>query len=675
MSAPREARDRVEKLRELINHHNYRYYVIDDTEISDAEFDGLVGELRNLERSHPELVTADSPTQRVGGAPREEFGEVRHDIPMLSLDNAFTEDDVREFDRRVRDRLGVDQVEYCADPKLDGLAVSLLYRDGVLTRAATRGDGRTGEDVTPNVRTVPSVALRLLGKDFPALLEVRGEVFLTRKGFERLNDQQRLKGEKTFVNPRNAAAGSLRQLDPTVTAARPLDMFCYGVGNIDIDPGKLPSRHSDLMAKLRDWGLKVSPYLKVVRGVDGCTAYHEEIAQQRQKLPFEIDGVVFKVDRLEHQQALGFTTHAPRWAIAYKFSPEEATTRVLDIHVQVGRTGPLTPVARLDPVFVGGVTVSSATLHNEDELRRKDVRVGDTVVVRRAGDVIPEVLRVVGELRPAGAPSFRMPELCPVCHSKVIREEGKAVARCSGGLFCPAQRKEAIRHFASRRAMDIEGLGEKLVEQLVDRRLVETVADIYGLEHEQLASLERMADKSAKNLVTAIEKSKATTLPRFLFALGIPEVGEATAQSLAKHFGALDEIIEADEDLLMAAPDIGPVAAGNIRTFFRQRHNAEVIQALRKTGVHWTEEQPTEGPRPLEGKTLVLTGALESMTREEAKERLQRLGAKVTGSVSKNTDYVVAGSDPGSKFEQARDLGVEILSEDAFLKLLRDIAR
>jgi DNA ligase (NAD+) len=667
MAASPDIVERVRRLRDLIHEHNYRYYVLDAPEISDAEFDGYVRQLQELERHYPELITPDSPTQRVGGTPRRELGAVRHAIPMLSLDNAFTEDEVREFDRRIRDRLKLARVRYTAEPKLDGLAVSLIYEAGILVCAATRGDGRTGEDVTPNVRTIRSVPLRLLGGDYPQLLEVRGEVYMTKEGFLRLNAQQLSRGEKPFVNPRNAAAGSLRQLDPTITASRPLGIFCYGIGRVE--DGILPDSHSGVMAKLREWGFVISSYLEVAEGVEACLAYHAGMAARRQDLPFDIDGVVYKVDSVAQQRQLGFTTHAPRWAIAHKFPPEEATTEVLAIRPQVGRTGALTPVAQLKPVFVGGVTVSSATLHNEDEVRRKDVRVGDTVVVRRAGDVIPEVVRVVKELRPANAAPFQMPDRCPGCGSAVVREQGKAIARCSGGLYCPAQRKEAIRHFASRRAMDIDGLGDRLIEQLVDRGLVETPADLYRLGREQLIGLERMGEKSADNLLRAIAKSKDTTLGRFLFALGIPEVGTATAQTLAQHLGMLETIMDADEESLMRVQDVGPVVAKDIATFFRQPRNREVVRKLIASEVHW-EEVREAGHKPLEGQAFVLTGTLASMTREEAQERLQALGAKVSESVSRKTRYLVAGENPGSKLAKARELGIEVLDEAGLLRLM-----
>ncbi|MCU0935697.1 MAG: NAD-dependent DNA ligase LigA [Gammaproteobacteria bacterium] len=667
--APETARRRAAELRRLVEHHNYRYYVLDAPEVPDAEYDRLLRELQDLEALYPDLVTADSPTQRVGATPIESFGEVAHEVPMLSLANAFTEEEVGDFDRRVRERLGVGRVEYAAETKIDGLAVSLLYEDGRFARAATRGDGTRGEDVTANVRTIKAVPLRLQSEEPPRLLEVRGEVFLTLAGFRALNERQRARGEKTFANPRNAAAGSLRQLDPAVTAARPLTFFCYGVARCE---GRdLPDRHVETLRVLAGWGLRVSPEARVVEGVEGCLAYYAELGRRRPTLGYEIDGVVYKVDRLDQQAALGFVSRAPRWALAHKFPAQEELTRVVGVEFQVGRTGALTPVARLEPVFVGGATVSNATLHNMDEVERKDVRVGDTVIVRRAGDVIPEVVGVLTERRPPGAVPVVMPEACPVCGSQVVRAEGEAAARCSGGLYCPAQRKEAIRHFASRRAMDVEGLGEKLVDQLVDRGLVQTVADVYGLTAADLAALDRMGEKSAENLVAAIDRGRETTLPRFLFALGVREVGEATARTLAGYFGTLDAIAEADEDALQGAPDVGPIVARHVASFFRQPHNREVIAALRAAGVHWPEGAPNRAAAaPLAGQTFVLTGTLSTLGREEAKARLLALGAKVTGSVSAKTRYVVVGADPGSKLERARDLGVETLDEEAFLALL-----
>lgn len=664
----KKVEQRIEELRTQINHHNYLYYVLDRPEIPDAEYDRLLRELQELESRHPELITPDSPTQRVGAEPAKEFAPVRHEIPMLSLANAFDEQEMEGFDRRARERLGVDAITYTAEPKLDGLAVSLLYEDGVLVRAATRGDGTTGEDVTRNVRTIDSVPLRLVGRGHPRRLEVRGEVYISREGFRRLNEAQAARGEKTFVNPRNAAAGSLRQLDPRITAQRPLEIYCYGVGVVE--GGALPDTQYEVLQSIRRWGLRVSPHVQRVQGLEGCLDYYRRMQEQRDQLGYDIDGVVFKVDRLVDQERLGAVSRAPRWAIAYKFPAEEEMTTLVDVEWQVGRTGALTPVARLEPVYVGGVTVTSATLHNQDEIDRKDVRIGDTVIVRRAGDVIPEVVSVVTSKRPKGARKPHYPKRCPVCHSDVVRMEGEAVARCSGGLFCPAQRKQALIHFASRRAMDIDGLGDKLVDQLVERGMVHSPADIYKLRAEELASLERVGPKLAANLVDAIEASKETTLPRFLFALGIREVGEATAQALASHFGDLDALMAADEEALQEVPDVGPVVAGHVAAFFRQRHNREVIDRLRRAGVHWPQVARRSTDSPVAGKTFVLTGTLSSMTRDEAKDRLQALGAKVSGSVSGKTDYVVVGENPGSKYDKARELGVALLDEDAFRRLV-----
>jgi len=667
-SVPDKIARRAAALRERIHHHNYRYYALDDPEISDAEFDALMRELQDMEAQYPALVTPDSPTQRVGSASLAAFGEIRHELPMLSLDNAFSEDEVREFDRRAREGLKVTTVHYSAEPKLDGLAISLLYEDGVLMRAATRGDGYTGEDVTQNVRTIHSVPLRLVGTHPPRRLEVRGEVYMPKRGFAELNRRQEERGEKIFANPRNAAAGSLRQLDPRITASRPLDMYCYGVGMVE--GGNLPERHSAILEQLKQWGLRVSPQRAVVEGVDGCLAYYADLALKRADLPYDIDGVVYKVDDLAQQRQLGYVSRAPRWALAHKFPAEEAMTVVTAIDVQVGRTGAITPTARLQPVFVGGVTVSNATLHNEDEVHRKDVRVGDTVIIRRAGDVIPEVVGVVKERRPPGTRIFHLPKHCPVCGSEVVRVEGEAVARCTGELVCPAQRKEAILHFASRRAMNIDGLGDKLVDQLVEQGFVRTVADLYALTHDQLMALERMGAKSAENLLHALEKSKRTTLARFLYALGIREVGEATAQTLAAHFGELESIMEADGTALQEVSDVGPVVAQHIAAFFREQHNRDVIDKLRAAGVHWPAMPRRAPTSPLAGKTFVLTGTLHGMTRDDAKERLQALGAKVSGSVSGKTDYVVAGEDPGSKRDKAVALGVAILDEAEFVRLL-----
>jgi DNA ligase (NAD+) len=587
------------------------------------------------------------------------------------LDNGFSTEDIRDFDRRIREHLEVQAVRYAAEPKLDGLAVSLRYENGVLVRGATRGDGFRGEDVTQNIRTIRSVPLRLHGGKAPAVLEVRGEVFMPKQGFEALNARARERGERAFVNPRNAAAGSLRQLDSSITAVRPLDMFCYAVGVVEgIEP---PGSQGEILNWLRGWGLRICPQALVLEGVDACLDYYRKIEAMRSELPYEIDGVVYKVDHLDQQRDLGFVARAPRWAIAHKFPAQEALTRVVDIQVQVGRTGALTPVARLEPVSVGGVTVTNATLHNADEVRRKDVRVGDTVVVRRAGDVIPEVVNVVLSHRPADSQSFAMPDRCPVCGSDVVRPPGEVVVRCVGGLFCSAQRKEAIRHFASRRALDIEGLGDKLIEQLVKRSLVHSPADLYRLDQATLAGLERMGAKSAANLLAALERSRSTTLARFLYALGIREVGEATAQALADHFGGLDGLMAADRQRLQQVRDIGPVAAANVETFFHEPHNREVIDKLRQAGVEWREGMPmASGSRPLEGRIFVLTGTLTGMSRDEAKLQLQMLGAKVSGSISKKTDHVVVGANPGSKLAKARDFGIAVMTEEQLMKLLDD---
>ena len=663
MIVPATARQRARVLHEELHEHNYRYYVLDDPVITDAEYDRLLRELQQLEATHPELVTPDSPTRRVGAAPLKAFGQVHHELRMLSLDNAFDDEKLADFDRRVRERLGVETIEYAAEPKLDGVAVSLLYEDSVLVRGATRGDGETGEDITQNVRTIDGVPLRLTGDGIPRVLEVRGEVYIPHRGFEQLNRQAIAQEQKPFVNPRNAAAGSLRQLDPKITAARPLEMYCYGVGLVE---GQLPERHSEILTRLGEWRLRVYPGIGRVQGLAGCIDYYQSLEQQRATLAFDIDGVVFKVDRLDQQQQLGFVSRAPRWAIARKFPAEEAQTWVAGIDVQVGRTGAITPVARLEPVFVGGVTVTNATLHNADEVHRKDVRKGDTVIVRRAGDVIPEVVRVIREKRKKGARRFKMPATCPECDSAVERVEGEAVARCTGGLFCPAQRREAIKHFASRRAMDIDGLGDKLVDQLVETGLIHDVSDLFQLDVEEFSGLERMAEKSAANLVNALDQSKETTLERFVYALGIREVGEATARILAQEFGDLEPLMQAQVDTLQEIHDIGPVVAQHIAGFFSEPHNREVIRKLRTAGVHW-KPVATTSVLLLKGKTFVLTGAL-SMPRNELKDRLQAAGARVTGSVSKKTDYVVVGDSPGSKADKARELGIKILDEAECLK-------
>ena len=673
MAASVATRQTVESLREQIRHHNYQYHVLDDPDVPDAEYDRLVRKLQALEAENPELITPDSPTQRVGAEPVSEFGSIQHAIPMLSLDNAFSEEEVRDFHRRVTERLALsidDDLSYSAEPKLDGAAVSLLYRDGQLVRGATRGDGSTGENITHNVRTIDTVPLILYGQGFPSTLEVRGEVYMPRAGFHAFNEQAAKKGEKTFVNPRNAAAGSLRQLDPRLTAERPLDFYVYSVGQVV--GGLLPDRHSEILSQLQEWGFKVCPERKRVDGIDGCLAFYEDIGARRDSLSYDIDGVVYKVDRIAYQRELGFVSRAPRWAIAHKFPAEEELTVVRDIEFQVGRTGAMTPVARLEPVFVGGVTVSNATLHNMDELHRKDVRIGDTVIVRRAGDVIPEVAKVVLDRRPDQARIVNAPANCPVCGSEVVREEDEAVARCAGGLFCAAQRTEALKHFVSRRAMDIEGLGGKLIEQLVGMDRIKTPADLFALDKDELIAMERMGEKSADNLLDSIEKSKQTTLSRFLYGLGIREVGEATAGSLAGHYGKLKAIVEADEMSLQAVPDVGPVVAGRIHQFFSEKHNVEVIERLVASGVTWPESDPVpiSMDGALAGKTFVLTGALSGMTRNEAKERIQAAGGKVTGSVSRKTDFLVAGDKAGSKLAKAQKLDVKVLDEDGLDALL-----
>ncbi|MCP5142523.1 MAG: NAD-dependent DNA ligase LigA [Chromatiales bacterium] len=746
-----DASTEIAALRAEIEQHNHRYYVLDDPSVPDAEYDRQMRRLRELEAAHPELVTPDSPSQRVGGEAIAAFGEVRHAVPMLSLENCFDGDELADFDRRVRSRLhGVNEVDYSAEPKLDGLAVSLRYEHGLLVRGATRGDGATGEDITHNARTIPSIPLKLRGGGWPEVIEVRGEVVMPKAGFERMNAALRERGEKTFVNPRNAAAGSLRQLDPRMTAQRPLAMYCYAVG--EVVGGELPDRHSEVLKQLAGWGFKLSPEVRVVRGAQGCADFHADIGRRRADLPMDIDGVVFKVDSRAQQAELGFVARAPRWAIAYKFPAQEELTTVEAVEFQVGRTGAITPVARLKPVFVGGVTVSNATLHNMDEVERKDVHVGDTVIVRRAGDVIPEIVRVLPERRPAGAPAVVLPPVCPVCGSAVVRPAGEAVARCSGGLFCAAQRKEAIKHFASRRAMDIEGLGDKLVDQLVEQGLVHDPADLYALTVEQLAGLERMGEKSAENLVDALEASKQTTLARFLFALGVMGIGETLAQTLADHFRDVTPLLSVRSDDLVggqgvtgigpksaeaiaayiaehpdALPDdmaldaatllglaipqltasradalaahfptwgalrgvsaadlvgggtrvagIGAVLAEQIVGFFAQVHNREIIQRLRDAGVRW--ESPVlrgdgDGDaQPLAGLTLVLTGTLEGIGRNEAKDALQALGAKVAGSVSRNTSFVIAGAEAGSKLGKAEKLGVPVLDQAGLETLLR----
>ncbi len=670
-----QARARAAALRAEIARHDYRYYVLDDPQIPDAEYDRLMAELKAIEQAHPDLITPDSPTQRVGGAASAAFGEVVHAVPMLSLENGFSDDDVAAFDRRVRERLGVaEPLWYWAEPKLDGLAVTAIFRNGTLAQAATRGDGVRGEDVTANLRAVRAFPLTLRGRA-PPLLEVRGEVFMPIAGFERSNREALARGERPFVNPRNAAAGSLRQLDPAVTAARPLRVYCYGLGQFE--GWTPPPLQSEVLQALKEWGLPVCPQAERVQGVPGCIAYYRAMAERRARLPYQIDGVVYKVERLEEQARLGFVARAPRWALARKFPAEEALTRVEAIEWQVGRTGALTPVARLAPKFVGGVTVSSVTLHNFDEVRRKDVRVGDTVVIRRAGDVIPELVRVLPERRPPGAAPVLLPERCPVCGSAVLKPDGEAVARCTGGFSCAAQRQEAIRHFASRLAMDIEGLGDKRVEQLVDSGLVRSPADLYTLSCEQLQGLERMGARSAAKLLRAIERSKHTTLPRLLYALGIREVGETTALALARHFGDLAPLIEAarsQPQRIEQVADVGPVVAAHLHAFFSAAAHRELIEKLRACGVTWEPVAAIRAHLPLQGQTFVLTGTLPGMSRQQAEAALSALGAKVVGSVSRKTHYVVAGTEPGAKLARARALGIPVL-EPAELQRLLDAHR
>ncbi len=674
MASKANSARRAAELRRELADHNYRYHVLDEPAVPDSVYDQLFRELVELETRFPELIVPDSPTQRVGATPVAGFGEVRHGAPMLSLDNAFSTEDVAAFDRRVRERLGADnEIQYSAEPKLDGAAINLWYEDGELVRAATRGDGTVGEDVTHNVRTIRSLPLRLRGRPVPARLEVRGEIFMPREGFRQLNEAARNAGDKPFANPRNAAAGSLRQLDPRLTASRPLALFAYGIGTVA--GATLSTRHSDTLKRLQDWGLPVAPQIEVVTGVGGCLAYYEKMLKMRAALPYDTDGVVYKVNEYQLQATLGTVARAPRWAVAHKFPAEEQVTTVEAIEFQVGRTGVLTPVARLRPVFVGGATVSNATLHNLDEMHRKDVRAGDTVIVRRAGDVIPEVVSVVLERRRGRTSVVKPPDKCPVCGSAVVRVEGEAALRCTGGLVCQAQRKEALRHFASRRAINIDGLGSQLIEQLVDQGIVATPGDIFRLSLPQLVELERMGDRSAAKLLTAIEKSKATTFERFLYALGIPEVGEATSKALARHFVRLDALMAATEEQLVEVPDVGTVMAGQIAAFFREPHNRDVINDLRKLGLSWDEADPPDGRRslPLKGKTFVLTGTLEAMTREEAAARIEALGGKVTSSVTAKTSYLVVGANPGSKLAKAERLGVEVVDEQFLQRLLREV--
>ena len=668
--------DKIQELRDQINHHNYLYYVLDEPSLPDAEYDRLMRELQALESDHPELVTSDSPTQRVGGAPLSGFTEVQHERPMLSLDNAMNAEEFAAFDQRVRDRLkSSEEIEYACEPKLDGLAISLLYIDGLLERAATRGDGETGEDVTQNVRTIKNIPLRLIGEDVPERIEIRGEVYMPKGGFEAYNERALEQGEKVFANPRNAAAGSLRQLDSSITAKRPLEFCAYSLGVVS-EEYTLPETHSATLEQIQQWGLRINEEMRVVTGRENAEKFFAGLGEKRLSLGYEIDGTVFKVNSLALQNKLGFVARAPRWAIAYKFPAVEELTELLGVDFQVGRTGALTPVARLKPVHVAGVTVSNATLHNMDEIARLGVKIGDTVIIRRAGDVIPQVVSVVEERRPDTVIDIEMPDACPVCESHVEKVEGEAVARCTGGLVCSAQRKEAIKHFASRKAMDVEGLGDKLIEQMVEAGLIDTLDDLFHLSVDEIAGLERMAEKSAQNVLNALEKSKQTTLARFIYALGIREVGVVTANNLAGYFGFLDRIMAATHEQLIAVDDIGDIVAAHIVNFFAEEHNRTVIEQLQKAGIYWEEKEPVSSAEdaPLSGKTAVITGTLSDMTRDDAKEALEALGAKVTGSVSAKTDFLVAGDKAGSKLAKAQKLEVKVYDEAAFKELLNELS-
>ncbi|HIF9258678.1 TPA: NAD-dependent DNA ligase LigA [Photobacterium damselae] len=658
-------------LREQLDYHGYRYYVEDNPEVPDAEYDRLMQRLLTIESEHPEWVTIDSPSQRVGGVPLDGFTQVKHELPMLSLDNAFNDDELRAFQKRIQDRLNdASAIQYCCEPKLDGLAVSLLYENGVLVQAATRGDGTTGENITNNVRTIRSIPLKLQGNDWPTRIEVRGEVFMPKKGFEQLNQRALKKGEKTFANPRNAAAGSLRQLDSKVTATRPLSFYAYAVGIVE--GRELEGSQYDRLCQLKSWGFPMSPEIRRVDSIEEVIRYHQMIGEKRESLEYDIDGVVIKVDKVDTQLQLGFVARAPRWAIAYKFPAQEEMTLLNNVEFQVGRTGAITPVAKLEPVFVGGVTVSNATLHNADEIARLGVMVGDTVIIRRAGDVIPQIVSVVESRRPVDASPVIFPTECPVCQSKVERIEGEAVARCTGGLFCQAQRKEALKHFVSRKALDVDGCGEKVIEQLVDREMVTTPADLFRLSAGVVTALDRMGPKSAQKLVDALGNAKETTLPRFIYSLGIREVGEATAANLAHYFETLEALMTASKEQLIEVPDVGEIVAAHIFNFFREEHNLAVVNDLRDVGIHWPdiEKVADDVELPFEGKTVVLTGSLSQLSRTEAKEALQKLGAKVTGSVSKKTDLVVAGEAAGSKLTKAQELGIEVWDEQQLIDFM-----
>ena len=667
---PKKILEEYKNLVAELNQHNHRYYVLDNPSVPDSEYDRQMRKLQDMEVSHPDIATEDSPTQRVGGMALQSFSQIKHGLPMLSLDNAFSDAELQDFERKVKDRLNqTTDIEYVCEPKLDGAAVSILYRDGVLVYGATRGDGNVGEDITANVRTIKSVPLKLQGDNIPHLLEVRGEIYLPKVGFDALNEAARAVGGKSFVNPRNAAAGSLRQLDSKVTASRPLEMCAYSVGQYQAE--RTPTTHQDMLQALCGWGFKLNDYVETVTGVDACADYYQRLAKRRNKLPYDIDGIVYKVNELALQERLGFVAKAPRWAIARKFPAQEEMTQLLGVEFQVGRTGAITPVARLDPVFVGGVTVSNATLHNRDEIERLGVRIGDVVIIRRAGDVIPQIAKVVLEKRPLDAEVIVFPERCPVCQSSVQRNTGEAVARCSGGLFCGAQIKEAIKHFASRKAMDIDGLGDKLVELMVDKAIIFSVADLYELDESRLVGLERMAEKSVANLVAAIDVSKETTLAKFLYALGIREVGEATAQTLANNFGAIEMIAQSSVEELLEIDDIGPVVARHIANFFRNPDNLSIIEALRNAGVKWPDiDLSSQGAQLLKGQTWVLTGGMQIMSRAEAKDALQALGAKVASSVSAKTSQVVAGPGAGSKLTKAEKLGIAVMDEAELMAFL-----
>lgn len=662
---------RYQELVALISRYDHEYYVLNESSVPDAEYDRLMQELRGLETQNPSLITPDSPTQRVAGAPQEGFATVTHRMPMLSLDNAFSEEDLNAFVKRIQDRLNTqDELEFACEPKLDGIAISLLYENGLLVRGATRGDGTTGEDITSNVRTIKSIPLKLSGEGWPQTLEVRGEIYMTRSGFEKMNEDAAAKGEKIFVNPRNAASGSLRQLDSRLTATRPLEMCCYSVGVVE--GGRVPNTQSELMHQFAQWGLKVNAELDVVTGASGLNDYYQRLAEKRDQLPYEIDGIVFKVNEVVLQNRLGFVSRAPRWAIARKFPAQEEMTTLLDVEFQVGRTGALTPVARLEPVFVGGVTVSNATLHNMDEIERLDVHKGDTVIVRRAGDVIPQVVKALAEKRPAHAVKVIAPDECPICGSQVERIEGEAVTRCTGGMICGAQRREGLKHFVSRKAMDIDGFGEKVIDALLAANKLHSASDIFLLKAEEISQLERMGEKSADNLIRAIEASKQTTLPRFLFALGIREVGETTARNLARHFGSLEKLMVAEEEALLEVEDVGPKVAQHVVHFFAEEQNRMEVARLVALGVEWTVEENEAQDLPLAGQTWVVTGKISVMSRDEAKDYLLRLGAKVAGSVSAKTTQVVAGPGAGSKLNKATELNIPVMDESEFVAWLTE---